>query len=74
MEFIKKILKQAKWIMLPFTIITFLSFIEAATDSDGIDSFEEGLMYWAWTLLIVNVLLFAYDKKWQNLINKWLSR
>ena len=74
MELIKKLLLQIRWVLLPFTIFTFLSFVEAATDEDGISVFEEEVMFWAWTLLIVNVLLFIYNKKWQNLVNKFLSR
>lgn len=66
-----KLLKNVKWIMLPFTIITFLLFVNAATDSNGISSDEEGVMYGAWILVIVNVCLFVFNKKWQNLIDTW---
>lgn len=66
-----KILKNVKWILLPFTIITFLLFINAATDSTGISSDEEGLMYGAWILVIVNVCLFVFNKKWKHLIDTW---
>lgn len=66
-----KILKNVKWILLPFTIVTFLLFINAATDSTGISSDEEGLMYGAWILIIVNVCLFVFNKKWQRMVDTW---
>lgn len=67
-----KLLKNVKWILLPFTIIAFLLFVNAATDSTGISSDEEGLMYGAWILVIVNVCLFVFNKKWQKTIDKWM--
>lgn len=67
-----KLLKNVKWILLPFTIAVFLLFVNAATDSTGISSDEEGLMYGAWILLIVNVCLFVFNKKWQRLVDSWL--
>ncbi len=67
-----KLLKKLKWILLPFTIITFLLFVEAGTDSNGISSDEEGIMYIAWLFLIINVGLFVFDKKWINLLDKKL--
>lgn len=66
-----KLLKNIKWWLLPVTIIVFLLFIESATDSTGISSDEEGLMYGAWILVIVNVCLFVFNKKWQKLIDSW---
>lgn len=69
---VKKILSNLKWWLLPVTIIVFLLFVEAGTDSDGITSDEEGVMYAAWLLVIVNVCLFVFNKKWQNLVTKWL--
>lgn len=66
-----KILKNFKWIMLPVTVLVFLMFIEAGTDRDGITSSEEGIMYAAWLLLIANVCLFAFNRKWQHLVNQW---
>lgn len=66
-----KLLKNIKWWLLPVTIIVFLLFIEAATDSTGISSDEEGLMYGTWILVIINVCLFVFNKKWQKLIDSW---
>lgn len=66
---IKKFLKNLKWWLLPVTVIVFLLFIEAGTDSNGISSDEEGIMYGAWILLIVNAALFVFNKKWQNMID-----
>lgn len=67
-----KLLKNVKWILLPFTIIAFLLFVNAVTDSTGISSDEEGLMYGAWILVIVNVCLFVFNKKWQKTIDNWM--
>lgn len=67
-----KLPKNAKWILLPFMLMTFLLFTNAATDSTGISSDEEGLMYAAWILLIINVCLFVFNKKWQKMIEKWM--
>lgn len=68
----KKILYNLKWIILPVTLIVFLLFIEAATDSTGISSSEEGLMYGAWILVAVNVCLFLFDKKWREFLDNRL--
>lgn len=60
-----------KWFLLPITLACFLLFIEAATDTYGITSSEEGIMYAAWILLIINVCLFVFNKKLQQLVNQW---
>lgn len=67
-----KLLKNLKWILLPVTIITFLLFVDAGTDSNGISSDEEGIMYTAWLFLIINVGLFVFNKKWMNFLDKKL--
>lgn len=59
--------------MLPVTIFVFLCFIEAATDAYGITSDEEGIMYTAWLLLIVNAALFIFKSKWNEFVNKFFS-
>ena len=69
---VKKVLFNLKWWLLPVTIIVFTLFIEAGTDSYGIESDEEGIMYTAWFLLIANACLFGFNKKWQRFINQWL--
>lgn len=69
---IKKILKNLKWWLLPVTIIVIALFVEAGTDSNGISSDEEGIMYAAWILVIINVCLFVFNKKWQNMLDKWM--
>lgn len=68
------LLKILKWILLPFTIAVFLLFVNAATDSTGISSDEEGLMYGAWILVIVNVCLFVFNKKWQKTIDNRMQQ
>lgn len=68
----KKLLKNLKWWLLPVTIIVFLLFVEAGTDSNGISSDEEGIMYAAWLFLIANVCLFIFNKKWQKLVDQWM--
>ncbi len=69
---LKTLLKKLRWWLLPVTWVVFLHFIEAATDSCGISSDEDGLMYGFWTLLITEVCLFVFNKKWQHLIDTWL--
>ena len=68
----KKILCNLKWIILPVTLVVFLFFVEAATDAYGISSDEEGLMYGAWILVIANICLFLFDKKWRKFLDNWL--
>lgn len=70
LKLLKPILKRLRLILLPFTIIITLLFVEAATDFDGISSSEEGIMYTFWLLLIANLLLFIFNKKWQALIDQ----
>lgn len=69
-----KILKNLKWWLLPVTIIVFLLFVEAGTDAYGITNDEEGLMYAAWLLVIVNVCLFVFNAKWQKIVEQWFSQ
>lgn len=69
---IKKFLANLKWAMLPVTFIVLALFVEAGTDSDGISSSEEGLMYAAWLLVIANVCLFIFDKRWKQALDNWL--
>lgn len=70
MNYLIKLLRYLRWIMLPITVIVFLQFVECATDGDGISVFEEEYMYWAWILLIANAALFIWNKKWQKIIEK----
>ncbi len=67
----EKLLKNLKWYLLPFTVGAFLLFVEAGTDSDGISNSEEGVMYTAWTLVIANVCLFVFNRKWQDAVSRW---
>lgn len=67
---LKKILKNLKRWLLPVTIIVFALFVDAGTDSNGISSDEEGTMYAAWILVIINVCLFVFHKMWQKIIDK----
>lgn len=69
---LKKIIKNLKWWLLPVTIIVFALFVEAGTDSNGISSDEEGIMYAAWIFVITNVCLFIFNKKWQKLVEQWM--
>ncbi|MGM9842687.1 MAG: hypothetical protein ACI30S_00530 [Muribaculaceae bacterium] len=70
LKLLKPILKNLRWILLPVTIIVTLLFVESATDSEGICSDEEGIMYAFWLLLIANVLLFIFNKKWQDFLDQ----
>lgn len=67
----KNLLKEIKWILLPITLVVFFLFGEEATDSNGISSDEESLMYGAWILIIVNICLFIFNRKWQKLVDEW---
>lgn len=69
---IKKILIQLKWWLLPFSLMAFVLFVEAGTDSEGISNSEEGIMWTAWFLVIVNISLFVFYKKWKNVIEKFM--
>lgn len=66
---IKKLLSNLKWFLLPATIIVCLRFLEAASDEYGISSDENGIMILFWILLIFNVALFLFDKKWKRFID-----
>lgn len=68
----KKFLKALKWFLFPITLVAFLLFIDAATDAFGITDSEEGLMYAAWALLIVNAGLFIFNRKWCDLVDRML--
>lgn len=69
----EKFLKNLKWWLLPVTIIVFLLFVEAGTDSDGISSDENGIMYAAWLLVVVNACLFVFNTKWQKTVDDFLK-
>lgn len=66
-----KLLKNLRWVLLPLTSILFILFVDSATDKYGISSGEEGLMYVTWVLIILNVSLFVFNRKWQALIDEW---
>lgn len=73
LKLLKPILKNLRWILLPFTLYTMLLFIEAGTDGSGITDGENGIMCIFWALFIVNVALIYFNKQWHAYLDKHLS-
>lgn len=66
LSLLSAVLYNFKWIGVAVAVLYALPFLEAATDSGGISSDEEYLMYTFWISFIAAVLLFKYKSKWES--------
>ena len=68
-KYLKVTLLNAKWIMLGVLLLNLFPFgyLDKMTSSYGLGD-EEAL--WGAVIVIVTILLFVYDKKWKEIVEK----
>ena len=69
-----KLLYNVKWVGVAVSALYGISFLECATDGNGISSNDDYIMYTFWISLIITIALFVYNKKWIEFCNRILDR
>ena len=68
-KYLKVTLLNAKWIMLGVLLLNLFPFgyLDKMTSSYGLGDEET---FWGAAIVITIILLFVYDKKWKELVEK----